>query len=72
MNRAQDRRNRFLLVQNRVLRATGGDKRRMTTEHRRALGEAANGLSVADLTSCEPMFTVDTLRRYYRELVIAK
>ncbi len=72
LNRAQDRRLRFLVVQNRVLRETRADVRRMTTAHRRALGEAAHGLDHEDLAACEPIVTVDTLRRYYRELVIAK
>ena len=38
LNRAQDRRLRFLLVQNRVLRETGADVSRMTDAHRRMLG----------------------------------
>lgn len=72
INRAQDRRLRFLLIQNRVLRETGADVCRMSDAHRRMLGESAHGLSPEDLGTCEPIVTVDTLRRYYRELVIAK
>jgi hypothetical protein len=72
LNRAQDRRLRFLLVQNRVLRETGTDVRRMTDAHRRMLGEVAHGLAPEDLAACEPIITVDTLRRYYRALVIVK
>ncbi len=72
LNRAQDRRIRFLSTQNRVLRETQADPRRMTDVYRRALGEAAHGLSPDDLAACEPIVTVDTLRRYYRKLVIAK
>jgi len=72
INRAQDRRLRFLVVHNRVLRDTGADLGRMTDTHRRALGEAAHGMNSDDLAACEPIVTVDTLRRYYRELVVAK
>jgi len=72
LNRAQDRRIRFLIVQNRVLYDTTADLSRMTDAHRRALGEAAHGLSPDELATCEPIVTVDTLRRYYRDLVIAK
>lgn len=72
LNRAQDRRIYYLLAQNRVLRETGADVRRMTDMHRRMLGEAAHGLSAVDLATCEPIVTVETLRRYYRALVTAK
>jgi len=72
LNRAQDRRLRFLLVQNRVLRDTGANPHHMNDAHRRLLGEAAHSLSAAELAACEPVVTVDTLRRYYRALVVAK
>jgi len=49
LNRAQDRRLRFLLIQNRVLREAGADINRMSDAHRRMLGEAAHGLSPEDL-----------------------
>ncbi len=55
-----------------MLRETKADLSRMTDAHRRALGEAAHGLSPDDLAASEPIVTVDTLRRFYRELVVAK
>lgn len=72
INRVQDRKLHFLLVQNRVLRETGANPHRITDEHRRTLGEAAHGLKPSELESCEPMVPVDTLRRYYRNLTKAK
>ncbi len=72
INRAQDRPLRFPLIQKHVLRETDADINRMSDAHRRMLGEAVHGLSPDDLAACEPVVTVDALRRYYRELVFAK
>jgi transposase InsO family protein len=61
-----------VLVQAAERLQTKADLSRMTDAHRRALGETAHGLSPDDLAACEPIVTVNTLRRYYRELVVAK